>query len=237
MKTIAIIQARMSSKRFPGKVVSELCGSPLIVFMANRVSQCATLDGMIVATSVQECDNVLAHILESYNLALFRGPLDDVLSRFVQLQRVVSADVIVRLTGDCPFADPRVIDELVQLRQECDADYASNVSPRTYPTGFDCEIFTREALHAADQSDADPHSREHVTPWMRRQDSGLKWANLALKEDYSDFRLTVDYPEDLEVAHRVVAGTHANATVLEIVDWLRMHPEVSAINSGIGEAK
>ncbi|MFK7751059.1 MAG: NTP transferase domain-containing protein [Sedimentitalea sp.] len=231
MKTIAIIQARMSSTRFPGKVLADLDGLPLVVFMARRVARCAQLDNVILATSDRPDDDALAQTAMAHGLAVFRGSLEDVLGRFAMVQAEHSADVILRMTGDCPLADPTVIGQLVALRHDQNADYASNVAPRSYPHGLDCEIFTAQALARAQANARDAYDREHVTPWMRSQDAGLIRANLAQSRDVSKMRLTVDHPEDLEVVRAVVAGTGPDVGLDDITNWIDAHPEVAALNS------
>jgi spore coat polysaccharide biosynthesis protein SpsF (cytidylyltransferase family) len=230
MRTIAIIQARMSSSRFPGKVVADLDGQPMVAFMAARVAHCTALDRVILATSDLDSDTPLVEAARTHGLEVFRGPLDDVLGRFVQVQAQVQADVILRMTGDCPLADPQVIGDLIELRARSEADYASNVEPRSYPHGFDCEVFTAEALARAHTYARCASDREHVTPWMRSKEAGLRRANLQRTPDLSEMRLTVDHPEDLHVVRLVVAGTHRDAGLAEIASWLEAHPEVARLN-------
>ncbi len=221
----------MSSSRFPGKVLADLDGVPMVVFMARRVAQCAALDRVILATSDEVSDDPLAETATRHGLNVFRGPLEDVLGRFVMVQEAQQADVILRMTGDCPLADPNVIGDLVALRQEEGVPYASNVEPRSYPHGFDCEIFTAEALAQAQAQAHDAYDREHVTPWMRSDVAGLHRANLLRRPDASAMRLTVDHPADLEVIRAVVAGVGPEAGLDEIITWLEDHPEVSALNA------
>ncbi|MEL6587874.1 MAG: glycosyltransferase family protein [Pseudomonadota bacterium] len=231
MTTVAILQARMSSTRFPGKVLADLDGLPMVVFMARRVAQTAGLDRVILATSDQGSDTPLAQAARAHGVEVFRGPLDDVLGRFVMVQAAVGADVILRMTGDCPLADPAVLADLIALRAEKGADYASNVEPRSYPHGFDCEVFTAAALVQAQTHARDAYDREHVTPWMRSDAAGLTRANLLRHPDVSDLRLTVDHPADLEVIRAVVAGLGPKAALEDVVTWLHAHPEVAAWNA------
>jgi len=231
MRTIAILQARMSSSRFPGKVIAELDDLPMVAFMAARVAQCAAIDKVILATSELDSDKPLVDAAQAYGIEVFRGSLENVLERFVKVQALAKADLIIRMTGDCPLADPEVIGDLIALRAREGADYASNVEPRTYPYGFECEIFTAEALARAWANARDAYDREHVTPWMQSDAANLKRANLQRAPDLSHMRLTVDYPEDLEVVRRVVASTHRNARLAEIAAWLSSHPDVARINS------
>ncbi|MEL6809074.1 MAG: glycosyltransferase family protein [Pseudomonadota bacterium] len=231
MTTIAIIQARMSSSRFPGKVLADLDGVPMVVFMAQRVMRCRALDQVILATSNEASDDPLAQAATTHGLTVFRGPLNDVLGRFAMVQAQYGADVIVRMTGDCPLADPAVVADLVSLRQDQRADYASNVEPRSYPHGFDCEIFTADALRRAVTNARDDYDREHVTPWMRSDQADLQRANLHRETDVSTLRLTVDHPADLDVIRTVVAGVGPDASLEKIIQWIAAHPEVMDLNA------
>jgi spore coat polysaccharide biosynthesis protein SpsF (cytidylyltransferase family) len=231
MKTIAIIQARMSSSRFPGKVIADLGGLPMVVFMAARVAQSKAIDEVILATSIEPSDDPLAEAAQSHGLTVFRGPLEDVLGRFVMVQAQTNAQVIVRMTGDCPLADPKVIDDLIALRTAENADYANNISPRSYPHGLDCEVFTAQALSLAQTNARDAYDREHVTPWMRSGTTALTTANLSQAVDQSKLRITVDHPEDLDVVRAALEATHKDATFTEIAAWLNDHPEITAINA------
>lgn len=231
MITVAIIQARMSSSRFPRKVLEDLDGVPMVVFMARRVAKCTALDQVILATSNDLSDDPLAEAAHAHGLTVFRGPLDNVLGRFAMVQAQLEADVIVRMTGDCPLADPIVIGDLVALQQTESADYASNIDPRSFPHGFDCEICTADALAQAVSNARDAYDREHVTPWMRSEEAGLNRANLQRPHDVSTLRLTVDHPADLDVVRAVVAGVGRDAGLDAIVAWMDAHPEVAALNA------
>ncbi|MEL7149184.1 MAG: glycosyltransferase family protein [Pseudomonadota bacterium] len=231
MTTLAIIQARMSSSRFPGKVLADLDGLPMIVFMARRVAKCPSIDGVIVATSDETSDDLLAKTCKANELTVFRGPLNNVLQRFAMVQAQYSAEVMVRMTGDCPLADPRVIDGLIALRAAETAHYASNVEPRSFPHGFDCEAFTAETLRRAVSNARDDYDREHVTPWMRSDEAGLRRANLLRTPSVSSLRLTVDHPADLEVIRAVVADVGPDAALEEVVKWCVENPEIMALNA------
>ena len=131
MKTVAFVQARMSSNRFPGKVLADLCGEPMIISMLSRVKKAKSLDNIVLVTSVEESDDCLASSVRDHGFPVFRGPLKNVLERFVQAAEVYPAEQYVRLTGDCPQVDPKIIDQVVTLLNDEIADYASNVEPPT----------------------------------------------------------------------------------------------------------
>lgn len=220
-RTVALIQARMSSSRFPGKVIAELGGRPMIRFMVDRVRRARRLDGVVVVTSTDASDDALVEALAATDVAVFRGSLHDVLERYGQAAEAANADVVVRLTGDCPLIDPTIIDAVVELRESSGADYCSNVAPPTFADGLDVECFTRAALDRARHEARQPAEREHVTPWMRSPAAELRIANLAGLVDTSHLRLTVDYPDDLEMVRAVVARLDDDRPAFDHFDILR----------------
>jgi spore coat polysaccharide biosynthesis protein SpsF len=197
MTTIAVIQARASSTRFPGKVLADLNGRPMLAHVVERVRRCRTIDRVVVATSTGPTDDAVAELAQRSEASVVRGPLDDVLGRFVMAAREYSASVVVRITADCPLVDPELIDTLVEMLAREGADYASNVDPRTYPDGYDVEVMTRECLERLDREASRPDEREHVTVRVREHPGEYRRASLRLPRDLSEVRLTVDYPEDL----------------------------------------
>lgn len=206
-RRVAIIQARMSSSRFPGKVLAHLAGLPMIVFMARRVAHATRVDELIVATSTESSDDPLAHALAAHNVACFRGNLDDVLDRFVQAARHASADHVVRLTGDCPLMDPDLVDHGLAELARRGHDYVANVLPPSYPDGLDVECMTMQALETAWRDARKPSEREHVTPFIREGQSGLQASGWQGSADLSALRWTVDHPDDLDhVAALIRAG-------------------------------
>ena len=232
-RTLAFIQARMSSNRFPGKVLEPLDGMPMILFMARRAARAKLIDGVAVLTSSDPSDDLLADCIAEAGLTLFRGDLQDVLKRFVDAAHRLDAQEIVRLTGDCPLVDPGIVDAVIQARRAVGADYASNVDPPSYPDGLDVECCTLEALERADRVASSSPEREHVTLWMRQQASGLRRANVRALADLSHLRLTVDYPDDLDAVRRVVGHLSAQ-TEFDLFDVLRVlaaHGDIAALNS------
>lgn len=205
-KVAAFIQARMSSSRFPGKVIADLNGMPMIVFMVLRVRQARRLDSISVVTSTEASDDALVDVLTANGISVFRGDLNDVLARFLAAAAETDAEAIVRLTGDCPLADPGIIDRVVAACVDGGADYASNIDPASFADGLDVECFTRPTLERASLEAHDRPEREHVTLWMRSERAALRRANVANLIDSAHLRLTVDYPDDLEVVRAIVAA-------------------------------
>ncbi|HEY9233588.1 MULTISPECIES: glycosyltransferase family protein [Phenylobacterium] len=201
---VAILQARMSSSRLPGKVMKSLLGRPMIARQLERLSRCASLDRLIVATSEDASDDELASFLEQSGAPVFRGPLADVLGRYVgAIEAFGVTGQVVRLTADCPLADPEVIDAAVRLQAQSGADYVSNSVRRTYPRGLDVEVFTAEGLLTAGREASDPYEREHVTPFLYRNPDRFSRGELVQDRDDSSLRWTVDTPEDFAFVERV----------------------------------
>jgi glutamate-1-semialdehyde 2,1-aminomutase/spore coat polysaccharide biosynthesis protein SpsF len=238
-KTIAIIQARMNSTRLPGKVLAEIGGIPVLRYMVERVKRANTLDGIVVATSVDPIDDPVFAMAEALGVIAFRGNENDVLDRYYRAAQAAAADVVVRLTADCPFADPEVIDAAVALRAEGGFDYAGNAIKRSFPDGLDVEVFTREALERAARDCKDPKIREHVTPFLRtgafaaERTGQFKVGHLLARGDFSHLRWTLDTPEDLEFFRRVVPLLQPHASWLDILSTLTRHPELFAWNRSI----
>ncbi|MBQ0929632.1 cytidylyltransferase domain-containing protein [Ideonella alba] len=211
MTTVAIIQARMSSSRLPGKVLKPLLGLPSIVFMAQRVRQARCVDRLIVATSVDASDDPLAEVLAAHGIECFRGPLADVLARFHQAASHAGADVVLRLTGDCPLIDPELIDRVAALVIEGSAAYATNAVPASFPDGLDVEAMRIEALAAAAAEATLPSDREHVTPFIRREVQRFPARSISAFADLSSMRWTVDHPDDLAHVEALLAAVGATS--------------------------
>ncbi len=206
MNTVAVIQARMGSTRFPGKVLADLGGRPMLAHVVEQVKASGTVDQVVVATTVDPGDDAVARLAVHMGAAVVRGPVEDVLTRFVAAAREFSADVVVRITADCPLVDPALVDAVVRRRAETGADYASNVTPPTYPDGYDVEVLTRSCLERLHRETATRAEREHVTLRVRKHLEEFRTATVRAPLDLSQLRVTVDYPEDLvRVSHLLAA--------------------------------
>lgn len=235
---VAIIQARMGSTRLPGKVLMDLNGEPMLKMLLRRVALAEKVQKVVVATSSLNSDDKIAEFCAKEGVEVFRGSEDDVLSRYYECATKAGATVIVRLTGDCPLIDPGIIDRVVKLFEDTAVDYAANTVPpetRTFPSGSDVEVFTYSALARAHEEATDPGDREHVTFcfWKKRL-SGIRTTQFRTAEDWSKYRLSVDYPEDLEVIRAVVTGLPSANPVpplAEIIKFLEDRPDLYALNS------
>ena len=235
MKIVAIIQARMTSSRLPGKVMADLAGRPLLDHVVKRAQRAHRLDLVTVATSDRPTDDVVACFCVERNIPYFRGSEEDVLDRYYQAARSFSAEVIVRLTADCPLLDPKVIDRVVRFFQAGDYDYVSIGIERTYPEGLDTEVLRWSALERAWREACLKSEREHVTPYLWKQPALFRLGNVKHKQDLSCLRWTVDRPQDLEFVRRVYdyLGPDPTFGMEEVLALLRRHPELQTINAGI----
>ena len=201
---LAVLQARTGSTRLPGKVMKPILGVPMIGRQIERLNRCERLERLVVATSRDPSDDALAGYVEALGVRVFRGALNDVLGRVLGAAIANGpAEHVVRLTADCPLADPQVIDDCARLHLERGADYTSNTLERTYADGLDVEVATIEALTAAARAARDPYEREHVTPYLYRRPERFAIAQLTQGANRADRRWTVDTAEDFEFVSRV----------------------------------
>lgn len=231
-RTIAFIQARMSSSRFPGKVLEPIGGVPMIVYMVRRVMRARHLDSVVVVTSTDGSDDPVVAALRAEEIPTFRGDLDDVLTRFFDAAVLYDAEEVVRLTGDCPLIDAAVIDAVVDARRNAAADYASNFEPPTFPDGLDVECFTREVLERTHRMATRVSEREHVTLWMRSDEARLRCVNYCAVANLSALRLTVDYADDLVLVRRLIEQMQGNGDfdLFDILRALSTEPLLLALN-------
>jgi spore coat polysaccharide biosynthesis protein SpsF len=197
----------MTSSRLPGKVMAPVLGEPMIGRQVERLRRARRIDRLVIATSTDPSDDPLAAYCDGLDLAVFRGPLDDVLDRFrgaLALNR--DAEAVVRLTADCPLADPELIDRVVEHHHEAGADYTSNtLGTRTYPHGVDTEVIRPAVLAEAAERATDPYEREHVTPYIYRRPEVYRLEGISQATSQADLRWTVDLPEDLAFVREVYA--------------------------------
>jgi spore coat polysaccharide biosynthesis protein SpsF len=223
----AVVQARMSSTRLPGKVLAELGPGTAIDLVVRRLLRARQLSGIVVATSTDTSDDALVTAVSASGTRVFRGPLDDVLARYALAAREVDADAVVRITADCPLVEPALVDRLVAMWRMREADYVANiVEPRTFPKGLDVEIVSRSALDAADADATADDDREHVTPFIRARPDRFPAAALELDPPMPDARVTLDTPEDLEALREIFGRVSDEAGLEEIVDALGGGPAV-----------
>lgn len=236
MTTVAIIQARMRSTRLPGKVLADLGGKPVLQWVADAARAIPGVDEAIVATSTGADDDTVAAWGARSAVRIFRGDEDDVLGRFAGAAHLGKADLIVRVTADCPLLDPVEAGKVVAAVAGGDADYACNNDPPTYPDGLDCEAFTRAALDRAAAEARRPSEREHVTLFIREPKNGFRRINIRCPHgDLSGERWTLDTLEDLALLRAIapsLSGTRP-PRLTEVLAAIDRSPELRRINGGI----
>ena len=233
--TVAIIQARMGSSRFPNKTLKPIAGQPLIGFLVDRLGMCKSLSKIVIATTVNKRDDQLSKWAKSHDIPSFRGSEKDVLNRFYKCASQYNADVIVRITADDPLKDPEVVDRAVNIFNSDDYDYVSNTINPSFPEGIDVEVFSFSALSRAENEAKKESEREHVTPYIWSNPKNFSIKNFIADNDDSDIRLTVDYPSDLKMLNNInrLCDDLKSTSYLEVVNLLRKNKEIMDLNNNI----
>jgi spore coat polysaccharide biosynthesis protein SpsF len=217
--------------------LEEIAGEPMVMRVVERVQRASSLDEVVVATTTDPDDQAVFELLEHRGVGCLRGHPTDVLSRYLAAAEAFSADVIVRLTADCPLHDGDLVDKTVNafLKKFPDVDYASNRLVRTYPIGLDVEVISRDALDRSGREADKEYQREHVTPYLYEVEGRARLLSVVADDDYGHHRWTVDTLEDLEFVRQVYA--HFPDQPLfgwrEVLDLLEREPEILAINAHI----
>lgn len=235
MKTVAIVQARMGSTRLPGKVLLDLAGEPMLARVVNRLRRAQGVDEIVIATTSETRDDALAGLCAARGWPCFRGSENDVLDRYYRAALEAKADVVVRVTSDCPLIEPKVVDLVLAELAGSKAEYASNVGvPRTYPRGLDTEAFPFAILERLWHEDQNPAWREHVTEMIFQRPDLFRTVNVCHPRDWSHLRWTVDTPEDFELIRRIYAHFGGDDfSWEEVLDVIEANPDWAEINWGI----
>ena len=221
----------MGSTRLPGKVMKKINDKTIIEIIIERLKNSKKLDDIIVATSLARNNDLLEKHIHLLGYSCERGSEDDVLSRFFDIAKKHNIDIIVRITGDCPFIDASIVDQVISTFVKDNCSYASNVNPPTYPDGLDVEVFNFEALHEAHMKASSSHEREHVTPFIRKKENN-KQANISNNYDFSNLRLTLDEKEDFTVIENVFNYFAPNILFhwSKILELQENQPEIFSLN-------
>ena len=236
-RVVAIIQAHTGSTRLPSKVLLDLVGKPMLYRVVERTRKARLTDATIVATTDKPTDDTIEELCISSGWPYFRGSEADVLDRYFQAAQTFDADIIIRITSDCPLIDPVLIDKVVQtyLDGKGELDYVTNtIRPTSFPRGLDVEVTSFSALKRAWEEDKNAEWREHVTLYIRRHPELFRSKSVTDGRDYSWMRWTVDTPEDLEFVRRIYGYFgHDKFSWLDVVSVLEQHPEWLEINRHI----
>lgn len=238
MKVVIIDQARMTSTRLPGKVLKEVAGRPLLEYQIERLRRVRNAHEVVIATTKNATDDPIIGLCERLGVSTYRGSEEDVLQRYYEAARAHGADVVVRVTSDCPVIDPEIIDAAIAmfLAPPMLYDYVSNTQTRSYPRGLDVEVFSFAALAAAQAEGRLDYEREHVTPYLYQHPERFRIAQLVAGEDHSQHRWTVDTAEDFELVGRIIATLYPvnpEFDLAAMLDLLRRHPDWSEINAQV----
>ena len=238
-RIVAIIQGRMASSRLPGKVLEDIHGSPMLAWVINRARLAHSLDEVVIATTVDPGDDPIQTFCEAHGFSVFRGDSFDVLDRYYQAAVRFKADVIVRLTADCPLIDPGLIDDTVAAFFKAEADFAANRLPppwkRTFPIGLDLEVCSFQALQRA-WNEADlTYQREHVMPYLYEEEGRFRVHVVNHDPDYGHYRWTVDTPEDLVLIREIIERLEGrvNFTWKDVLALQQEAPELFMVNAAV----
>lgn len=234
---LAILQARMSSSRLPGKVLKELCGKPMLVHQIARLTRAKSIDRILIATSTDASDDKVDEVGRKIGVSVFRGNLSDVLDRYYQAAKLFSeVKHVVRVTGDCPLLDSQVLDDVVAMHLSGDYDYTSNTLAPTFPDGLDVEVMKIDVLRKAWEKASSQTEREHVSYYIYNHPEQFRLGSFKGKVDYSSLRWTVDEAEDfafIEAVYTQLYPRYGNDfSWKRVLQLLKEMPELVKINQG-----
>ena len=234
MNLHCIVQARMASSRFPNKVLKKIGNYFVIELLIKRLSLSKLINKIIVATSENKSDDILVDFLKKMGISIIRGSEDNVLQRYNKAQNRFKSDIIIRITGDCPFIDSKLVDEMLDLYLNSNFDYISNINPPSFPDGLDVEIFSSQVLKTIYELASNKFDLEHVTPYILKN-SKFKKYNFKNKIDYSKYRWTLDEPVDLKVLNKLfnLVGNRYDFFWKDILKYPSVTDKLSILNSNI----
>lgn len=244
MKVVCLVQARVGSTRLPGKILKEICGKTILHHEIDRLKKCKEIDEIVIATTDKEDDDKIVNEAKKLSVKYFRGSENDVLSRFYYSAKENNADIIVRVTSDCPCIDFEILDKMLiyfkDKYKEKQIDYLSNTINRTYPRGYDIEIFTFSALEKSYINAEKEYEREHVTPYIYDKTNNFLKLSFENKEDYSEYRVTLDTIEDFIVIKNIFENLYYKNPYFklnDVVQYLNNNLHIVDINKHIEQKK
>jgi spore coat polysaccharide biosynthesis protein SpsF len=246
MKTVAIVQARMSSTRLPGKVLRELAGKPMLEHVIDRVKSSQMTDEIVIATSKNEKDERIIELAKRLNVVWFAGSEEDVLDRYMKAAEQVAAEIVVRITGDCPLVDPHTIDKVVRRHLKLNVDYTRTLidqsNNRSFPRGLDTEVFSINVLRKVHELAKKPREREHVTIFIYEHPKMFKIKIIEAEESLqrSKYRLCVDVEEDFRLIAEIYSNLYVPGGIIDIKDAIKLldnNPDLPKINTHVKQKK
>lgn len=242
MKVICIVQARVGSTRLPGKVLKKICGKTVLQHDIERLCRVKNIDDLIIATTELKADDQIVEQCLKLDVKYFRGSEKDVLSRYYLAAKKNQADVVVRVTSDCPLIDPDTVEKIIDcylMNQEV-YDYVSNTIDRTFPRGLDAEVFSFASLEKSFISATKEYEREHVTPYIYQHPDEFKTFQYKNEIDYSDYRWTLDTEEDFQVIKKIYEALYEGNQKFgfaDILDFVKKNQYINDINKDIRQKK
>jgi spore coat polysaccharide biosynthesis protein SpsF len=239
MKRVVIVQARMGSTRLPGKVLMMIAGEPMLAQQLKRIKQCLLVDEIVIATTTKPIDDPIVELARHEDVTYFRGSETDVLGRFLGAAHKACAEMIVRITADCPLIDPDVVDSVIDELSihSMNCDYASNILRRTYPHGLDVEAFWNDVLIRVHRIAHSQAAREHVTSFIYSERPDLfTCRSVEDTENNAHLRWTVDTAEDMQLIRTLYEALDLTSNIApyrDVVSFLKMHPELNEINGHV----
>lgn len=239
LRVVVLVQARMGSTRLPGKVLKEVMERQLLQYLIERLRALELVDEIVIATTTNSEDQQIVDFCHIEQMPLFRGSSENVLERFYLAAKTFKADVVVRITADCPLIDPKLVDQVIKyyLENYPKYDYVSNSHVRSFPIGMDTEVFSFKVLEEAFQESSLPEELEHVTPFIYRRPNRYHSGLITHEPNLSHFRLTVDTEEDFDLISRLLKNLYPKNRKFSMDDIIRVltveHPEWVAINSNV----
>lgn len=243
MNVVCIIQTRIGSTRLPGKVLKKICNKTVLEHDIDRLKRVKNIDKIVIATTILEKDNLIVEEADRLGIAYYRGSEEDVLSRYYYAAKENKADIVVRVTSDCPLIDSAITGQIIQyyLDNREKYDYVSNTIDRTYPRGLDTEVFSFKALEKAFNEATSQRDREHVTPYIWDNPNLFKILQYRGEVDYSDLRWTLDTTEDFELINRIYTSLYPQKcnefAMKDIIELYEKYPELHNINNTIEQKK
>lgn len=242
MNKVLIVQARMGSTRLPGKILKTVLGKPLLEYQIERLKRVKGKDEIVIATTTKDTEEPIIKLCERLHVPYFCGSETDVLSRYYCAAQKHHADVVIRITSDCPIIDPAIIDKVIDhyLLHSNQLDYVSNTLERTFPRGMDTEVFSIQALSEAYHEAKKESEREHVTPFLYKNADRYRSANVSYFEDQSKHRWTVDTMEDFQLIKRIIEHLYPVNPYFTLEDTLKLlqeYPDWSYLNAHIEQKK